>query len=63
MPPAWVLVAAAIAGAFYYGGKAVVPIVGHAAKKTAQVISQPFRHPKKDAKVIKHAVVRMPNIH
>lgn len=61
MPPAPVLVLLAAGAILYYGGKAVIPATGHFFKRSAQVISQPFRHPKKDAVAIKKAVIRKPN--
>jgi hypothetical protein len=39
-----------------YGAKAGIGAVGHLFKKTAQVVSQPVRHPVKDAKAVAHKV-------
>lgn len=49
---AWILVSLA--------GLSLIPQIRHpvvkAAKKSAQVVSQPFRHPVKDAKKVAHFV-------
>lgn len=55
-------IALAAAGVFYAGKGVVVAAkaVGHgvkvAAVDTAKVVTHPFRHPKKDAKAVAHAV-------
>lgn len=43
-------------GLTVYGVKSGAHAVGHLFKKTGQVITQPVRHPVKDAKTVAHKV-------
>ena len=40
-----------------YGAKKGIHAVGHLFKRTGQVITQPVRHPVKDAKVVYHKTI------
>lgn len=57
MPDGKVVLALALAAAVVYGGKALGTGTVAVAKKTAAVVSHPFRHPKQDTKAVARAVV------
>jgi hypothetical protein len=56
MPSGQVILVLALAAGVVYGGVEAAHGIKYLAVHTAKVVSHPFRHPKKDAKAVAHAV-------